>query len=121
MPTLYERLGGTPAVEAAVDIFYRRVLADGRIARFFDNVNMEDQIAKQKAFLTMAFGGPNKYTGKDMREAHKKLVANGLNDMHVDAVIENLSSTLRQLGVGEKDVLEVAALANSVRADVLNR
>jgi hemoglobin len=121
MPTLYERLGGAPAVDAAVDIFYRRVLADGRIAPFFDNVNMEDQIAKQKAFLTMAFGGPNKYTGKDMREAHKKLVANGLNDMHVDAVIENLSSTLRQLGVGEKDVLEVAALANSVRADVLNR
>ena len=66
-------------------------------------------------------GGPNKYTGKDMREAHKRLVAKGLNDMHVDAVIENLSGTLRQLGVGEKDVLEVAALANSVRNDVLNR
>jgi hemoglobin len=121
MPTLYERLGGAPAVDAAVDIFYRKVLADGRIARFFENVNMEEQIAKQKAFLTMAFGGPNKYTGKDMREAHKKLVAKGLNDMHVDAVVENLSSTLRQLGVGEKDVLEVAALANSVRDDVLNR
>jgi hemoglobin len=41
--------------------------------------------------------------------------------MHVDAVVENLSSTLRQLGVAEKDVLEVAALANSVRNDVLNR
>ena len=121
MPTLYERLGGAPAVDAAVDIFYRKVLADGRIARFFENVNMEEQIAKQKAFLTMAFGGPNKYTGKDMREAHEKLVAKGLNDMHVDAVVENLSSTLRQLGVGEKDVLEVAALANSVRDDVLNR
>jgi hemoglobin len=121
MSSLYDRLGGTKAVDAAVDLFYRKVLADGRIARFFEGVNMEDQIAKQKAFLTMAFGGPNKYTGKDMREAHKRLVAKGLNDTHVDAVLENLASTLRQLGVAEKDVKEVSALANSVRNDVLGR
>jgi hemoglobin len=121
MSTLYERLGGEPAVNAAVDIFYRRVLADGRIARFFDTVDMEKQAAKQKSFLTMVFGGPNSYTGKDMRNGHKHLVAMGLNDSHVDAVLENLSTTLRQLGVAEKDVQEVAALANSVRDDVLNR
>lgn len=121
MATLYERLGGADAVNAAVDLFYRLVLSDGRIARFFDNVNMDDQIAKQKSFLTMAFGGPNNYTGLDMRNAHKKLVEKGLNDSHVDAVIENLESTLRQLGVAEKDVKEVTALANSVRNDVLNR
>ena len=121
MSSLYDRLGGANAVDAAVDLFYRKVLADGRIARFFEGVNMEDQIAKQRSFLTMAFGGPNKYSGKDMREAHKRLVAKGLNDSHVDAVIEDLSSTLRQLGVGEKEVSEVAALANSVRNDVLGR
>jgi len=71
MSSLYERVGGAGAVDAAVDLFYRKVLADGRIARFFDNVNMEDQIAKQKSFLTMAFGGPNNYTGQDMRNGHK--------------------------------------------------
>ncbi|MCC3247339.1 group 1 truncated hemoglobin [Methylocystis sp. WRRC1] len=121
MSSLYERLGGEPAVNAAVDIFYRRVLADGRIAKFFEGVDMEKQAAKQKAFLTMVFGGPNNYTGLDMRNAHKHLVAQGLNDSHVDAVIENLNGTLRQLGVAEKDVQAVAALANSVRDDVLNR
>ncbi|MFM8859620.1 MAG: group I truncated hemoglobin [Methylocystis sp.] len=121
MSTLYERLGGADAVNAAVDLFYRRVLSDGRIARFFDNVNMDEQIAKQKSFLTMAFGGPNNYTGLDMRNAHKRLVEKGLNDSHVDAVIENLEGTLRQLGVAEKDVKEVTALANSVRNDVLSR
>ncbi len=121
MSSLYDRLGGQKAVDAAVEVFYRRVLADGRLARFFDSVDMEGQIAKQRAFLTMAFGGPNNYNGKDMREAHKRLVGMGLNDSHVDAVIENLSGTLRQLGVGEKEVQEVAALANSVRDDVLSR
>ncbi len=54
MSSLYERLGGEKAVNAAVELFYRRVLADGRIARFFEDVDMEDQIAKQKSFLTMA-------------------------------------------------------------------
>ncbi len=121
MSSLYDRLGGEKAVNAAVELFYRRVLADGRLARFFDTVDMESQIAKQKAFLTMAFGGPNSYSGKDMRDAHARLVAMGLNDSHVDAVIENLSTTLRQLGVAESDVNEIAALANSVRNDVLSR
>ncbi|TLG71868.1 group 1 truncated hemoglobin [Methylocystis sp. B8] len=121
MSNLYERLGGEAAVNAAVELFYRKVLADGRIARFFDGVDMDQQIAKQKSFLTMAFGGPNNYTGADMRNAHKRLVAQGLNDSHVDAVIENLNYTLRDLGVGEKEVKEVAAIANSVRNDVLNK
>ena len=119
--TLYDRLGGAPAVDAAVDIFYRKVLADNRINRFFDTVDMEAQAAKQKAFLTMVFGGPNSYTGKDMREGHKHLVAKGLNDSHVDAVLEDLGATLKELGVSDADIKEVAALANSVRDHVLNR
>jgi hemoglobin len=68
MSTLFEQLGGEAAVDAAVGIFYRKVLADDRINSFFEGVDMEKQAAKQKAFLTMAFGGPHNYTGKDMRE-----------------------------------------------------
>jgi hemoglobin len=121
MSTLYERLGGAPAVDAAVDIFYRKVLADGRINKFFEAVDMERQAAKQKAFLTMVFGGPNSYTGKDMREGHKHLIARGLDDSHVDAVIELLGATLKELGVPDQDIAEVAAIANSARDDVLDR
>ena len=121
MLSLYDELGGAPAVEAAVDIFYRKVLSDDRISHFFDGVDMERQAAKQKGFLTMVFGGPNNYTGKDMRTGHAHLVARGLNDSHVDAVIEDLGATLRELGVSEDRIAQVAAIANSVRDDVLNR
>jgi len=72
--SLFEQLGGEAAVDAAVDVFYRKVLADYRINRFFDNVDMEQQAAKQKAFLTMAFGGPSHYSGKDLRAGHAKLL-----------------------------------------------
>ncbi|MBS3951375.1 group 1 truncated hemoglobin [Methylicorpusculum oleiharenae] len=120
-PTLYEQLGGEAAVNAAVDIFYRKVLSDFRINRFFDNSDIEKQAAKQKAFLTMAFGGPNNYTGTDMRTAHARFVKMGLNDSHFDAVMEHLSGTLRELKVPEELVGQVAAIAESTRADVLGK
>ncbi|MBM4201819.1 MAG: group 1 truncated hemoglobin [Gammaproteobacteria bacterium] len=119
--SLYENLGGEPAVDAAVDIFYRKVLTDDRISGFFDDVDMERQAAKQKAFLTMAFGGPHRYTGLDMRQGHAHLVQRGLNDAHVDAVIENLAATLRELDVPADLIEQVAAIAESTRNDVLGR
>ena len=121
MTTLYERLGGAPAMEAAVDIFYRKVLTDDRISRFFEDVDMERQAAKQKAFLTMVFGGPNNYSGLDMRKGHARLVANGLNDSHFDAIIELLGATLKDLGVADDLIAQVAAIAQTTRNDVLNR
>ena len=72
--SLFEQLGGQAAVEAAVDNFYRKVLTDDRVSSFFEDVDMDRQRAKQKAFLTMAFGGPHNYSGKDMRAAHARLV-----------------------------------------------
>ena len=119
--SLYERLGGEPAFTVAVDEFYRRVLSDDRLASFFDDVDMDGQIAKQKAFLTFVTGGPAEYSGKEMRAAHADLVARGLNDGHVDAVIEHLSGTLASLGAAAEDIAEIAKLAESVRGDVLNR
>lgn len=119
--SLYEQLGGEPAVNAAVDIFYRKMLTDERVSRFFEGVDMDKQATKQKAFLTMVFGGPANYTGKDMYEGHKHLIKMGLNDSHVDAVIENLGATLKELGVKDELIGQVAAIANSVRGDVLGR
>ncbi|WP_455207208.1 group I truncated hemoglobin [Kaarinaea lacus] len=119
--TLYEKIGGDAAVNAAVDIFYRKVLADDRISSFFEGVDMEKQAAKQKAFLTMAFGGPHNYSGKDMRDGHAHLVKNGLNDSHFDAVMENLGATLQELNVPDELIQEAAAIAESTRNDVLGR
>lgn len=119
--SLFERIGGDAAVNAAVDIFYRKVLADARINKFFETVDMERQAAKQKAFLTMALGGPHNYSGKDMRAAHAPLVAKGLNDSHFDAVMEHLGATLTELGVPDDLIGEAAAIAESTRKDVLGR
>lgn len=116
--SIFDKLGGAPAIDAAVDIFYRKVLADDRISHFFDTIDMDNQHAKQKAFLTMAFGGPNNYTGKDMRNAHKHM---HLTEVHFNAVAECLVGTLKELNVSEDDINAVVKVALSVKDDVLNK
>ncbi len=73
-PSLFERLGGQGAIDAFVPLFYERVLADDRINQFFRGIDIDGQGAKLNAFLTMGFGGPDNYTGKDLREGHRHLL-----------------------------------------------
>jgi len=115
--TLFEKIGGEAAVNAAVDIFYRKVLADDSVVKFFEDVDMETQAAKQKSFLTMAFGGPNNYSGEDMRTGHAHLVERGLNDSHFDAIMGHLGATLTELNVPGELISEAAAIAESTRND----
>jgi hemoglobin len=119
--SLFDRIGGEAAVNAAVDLFYRKVLTDARISHFFSTVDMDRQVAKQKAFLTYAFGGPAQYSGKDMRTGHAHLVKMGLNDSHFNAVLEHLGATLKELGVPDALIGEAAAIAESTRKDVLGK
>jgi hemoglobin len=121
MNTLYERLGGEAAVEAAVVRFYDKIMADPSIAHYFADLDMSAQIDKQIAFMTMAFGGPTKYTGRDLRTAHAKLVARGLGDAHFDAVAGHLAETLDELGIAPDVKSEVLAIVGGARHDVLGR
>lgn len=116
--TLFEQLGGQAAVDAAVDIFYQKVLADDHINHYFADVDMDAQRQKQKRFLAMAFGGPQ-YPAPSMRKAHAHL--EGLDDSHFDAVGGHLAATLGELNVPQNLIDQVMAIAESTRDDVLNR
>ena len=117
--SLYQKLGGAPAIDAAVEAFYVKVLADNRIKHFFDDINMTKQRKKQKEFLSFALGGPLPWTGKDMRKAHANL--QGLNETHFNAVAENLQQTLVDLKIKPERIAQVMAIAASTKNDVLNR
>lgn len=119
--TIYDRIGGQAAVDTAVDIFYRKVLSDPLISGFFDGTDMDEQRTKQKAFLTMVFGGPNSYSGMDLRSAHAPLVEKGLDGSHFNAVVGHLQATLDELGVDPESSSEIMATAAGTRDEVLNR
>lgn len=116
---LFDRLGGEAAIEAAVVMFYERVMADPTLAGFFAHLDMSAQIKKQIAFMTMAFGGPNAYSGRDLRTAHAKLP--GLSGTHFDSVVTHLRETLIALGIDEATISDVVRIVESTRSDVLNR
>ncbi len=118
---LFDKIGGMPAVDAAVEVFYAKVLADESISHFFEQTNMKSQAAKQKAFLAYAFGAHLNYSGKNMRNAHAHLVEKGLNEKHFNAVMGHLAATLKELGVAEDVIAEAGKIAESTRNDVLGR
>lgn len=119
--SLYERLGGEAAVEAAVVLFYEKVMADPTLAHYFDGLDMDAQIEKQIAFMTMAFGGPSRYTGRDLRTAHARLVKQGMGDAAFDSVATHLGSTLADMGVSRELASEVLGIVGGTRKDVLSR
>ncbi len=116
--SLYQKLGGKAAINAAVDAFYVKVLADDRVKHFFDNVSMDKQRRKQKEFLSAAFGGPLPWTGKDMRKAHEGM---GLTEEHFNAIAENLVNTLKDLKISQDLIDQVVAVALTTKDDVLGR
>lgn len=116
--SLYHKLGGKAAIDAAVEAFYVKVLADNRVKDFFSDVNMAKQRRKQKEFLSFAFGGPLPWTGKDMRKAHEGLE---LTEEHFNAIAENLVNTLKDLKIDQALIDQVVAVALTTKDDVLGR
>ena len=116
--SIYARLGGQPAIDAAVDLFYKKVLADKSVNQHFEGTDMDRQHAKQKQFLAAAFGGPVPYKGKNMRDAHKRL---DLQESDFNAIAGHLQATLKELGINDKLIGEVMAVAGSTKDEVLNK
>ena len=115
--SLYIRLGGEAAINAAVDLFYVKVLADVKLAPFFKGQDMERLKGHQRRFMSMAFGGNVKYSGKSIADAHAHMIKGaGLNALHFDLVAGHLVSTLAQLGVSQDLINEVVAVVGPLRS-----
>lgn len=114
--TLYEKLGGRQAIEAVVDRFYERVLADDRLAGFFDDADVESLRDHQAAFLTYVTGGAESYAGRSMREAHAGL---GITEEDFAAVAAHLAATLDEFDVPEEHAEEVLAAVAGLKEEVV--
>ena len=117
MATLYEKLGGEPAISAVVDQFYIYMLSDDRVKEFFKNTDMDKQRKRQKQFITLVTGGPNKYEGVGMKEAHQKFK---ISKIHFDATWENLNLSLKHFKVASELVEELKEVFYSVEEDIVN-
>jgi hemoglobin len=115
--SLYGRIGGQVAIGAAVDRFYERVLADPDLRHFFSDTSMPRLKAHQAAFLSRALDGPKQYGGADMEFAHGRLT---IERHHFDRVASHLVETLRELGVSEMLIGEVAEAVTPLASEIVN-
>jgi hemoglobin len=116
--SLYDRLGGKPAITAVVDDFTARVVQDRRINSFFANTDASAFKAKLVDQICEASGGPCKYTGKDMKTAHAGM---GVTDAHFNALVEDLVATLDKFKVPEKEKGELLSALGPMRKDIVTR
>lgn len=114
MATLYERLGGEPAIQAVVDGMYLKIFYDPELEDFFKKTDKAKQKAAQKHFLTYALGGSKEYHGKSMADAHK---GRGIGNKEFDLVCGHVVSTMKELGVSDELIGETAALLLPLRGD----
>jgi len=116
--SLYDRLGGQPAVTAVVDDFVGNVAADSRINSFFARTdiprlkkNLVDQICQ-------GTGGPCTYTGRDMRTAHKGM---NITDAQFNALVEDLVKTLDKFKVPDKEKGELLGVLGPMKPQIVGQ
>lgn len=119
--TLFQRLGGQDVILKMTHFLYVNVLRDEKLKPFFENINVETQTRKMQVFLSAIFDERAFSNAAHLRDAHKHLVANGLNDSHIDAMIECVCCTLKEMDVDNNIIGEVAQNIDKYRDDVLGR
>ncbi len=115
-PSLYDRLGGQPAITAVVDDFVANVAADKRINGQFANTNIPRLKMLLVEQICAGTGGPCQYTGRDMKSTHAHLK---ISDADFAALVEDLTRTLDKFKVPEKERGELMAVLGPMKGDIV--
>lgn len=116
--SLYDRLGGKPAIQAVVDDFIGNVAADDRINRFFAKTNIPRLNTMLVNQICEATGGPCKYEGRSMKAAHTGM---GLSDADFNALVEDLVKSLNKFNVPEKEKKELITALAAMKGDIVGK
>ncbi|HSE84319.1 MAG TPA: group 1 truncated hemoglobin [Thermodesulfobacteriota bacterium] len=117
--SLYERLGGYDAIAAVIGDFFKRMINDPQLGRFFIGLSTDSKMRAQQLtvdFVCQATGGPCLYTGRDMKTVHTGLNINE-DDWNLSA--KHLSATLDKFNVPEKEKSEVLNLITSLKGVIV--
>jgi hemoglobin len=116
--SLYDRLGGEAAIKAVVDEFVANVAADTRINKWFANTDIDRLKGNLVNQIGQASGGPQVYTGRDMKTAHAGM---GIDDPAFDALVEDLVKALDKFSVPQQEKDELLAVLGPMRSDIVEK
>ncbi|MDX1944250.1 MAG: group 1 truncated hemoglobin [Pirellulaceae bacterium] len=121
-PSLYDRLGGVFAIAAVIDDFIDRIMDDPRLNANpqVDEAHHRVSRAGFKYLVTEqvchATGGPQRYTGRTMRDSHAHL---RITEGEWRAFLDDLSQTLTKFRVPAAESAEIFAIVASTKAEIV--
>ena len=116
--SLYDRLGGKPAIQAVVDDFVGNVAGDARINKRFASANIPRLKSMLVDQICEASGGPCKYTGASMADAHRGM---NINDAEFSALVEDLVKSLDKFKVPAQEKTELLTALGGMKPQIVNR
>ncbi|HSP68502.1 MAG TPA: group 1 truncated hemoglobin [Bryobacteraceae bacterium] len=121
-PSLYERLGGMPAIRAVVDGLLDRIQKDDRVNGWFGWAAQPQAAASYKAsladFVCQASGGPCKYRGPDLKSVHTGMA---ITQEAFHSVVEDLTAVLDQLKVPAAEKNELLGLLAPLQGQIVGQ
>ena len=116
--SLYDRLGGKPAITAVVDDFIGHVAADARIDQRFGGANIPRLKAMLVDQICEASGGPCKYMGASMEAAHRGM---RITDAEFGALVEDLVKSLDKFKVPAREKGELLTALGGMKPQIVGR
>jgi hemoglobin len=116
-PSLYERLGGAPVVDAVADATIARAATDPRTHRSFDGIRLPTLQRSLSEQLCALAGGPCRYEGETMARSHHDLK---ITEAEFDAMVMILREEL-DLRTGEAEKNALLRLLAPMKRDILAR
>jgi hemoglobin len=115
--TLYQRLGGANGIARLVDDVIAAHLINPVVKTRFENIKDLDH-AKDMArqFFSAGSGGPETYTGKDMRTAHKGM---NISEQEYLAVMDDIVGAMEKHGLSEDTKKDVLAILYSLKGEII--
>lgn len=118
--TLFQRLGGSPGIKRLVDEMVALHMDNPVVGVRFRVVAPPERVDEIKrhscAFLEMGSGGPARYAGRSMQEAHRGM---NVSEAEYMAVVDDLLGAARKCGLGEDVQGELLAMAWSLKDDII--
>ena len=114
--SLYDRLGGKPAITAVIEQFVANVANDKRINDRFATTDIPRLKKNLVDQVCTASGGPCLYTGRDMKTTHAGM---RITTADFNALVEDLIASLDKFKVPEAEKKELLGILGPMKTDIV--
>jgi two-component system chemotaxis sensor kinase CheA len=111
----YQRMGGMGTIDAVVEVFYRRMLADLRLKAFYEGAPIDHLQGRLRDYLAALLGGPNNFGQTEAKSAQEELFPQGLAAANFEAMLGHLQAALAQLDVSNDITVDVGGIFSTLR------